>query len=383
MKKIKKSIFIFSLTCMLSGCSFSDVYFWNQEGVGNNEDMTKEVKKVITEELVELNDDEIADSGVLVTDGEKNFNLFGNKTVTADFNLKGSGSNIDSIAFWEAPDPLDTLMFVTAKSGDLIEVWKYPFLSNERSPIRIDGLPNGVAVDQVRNELLIGDARKNKVLVFALPSLVFKREFGRGVIERGETNLDILNKDGNSFAYVSQNNAVHMFNSVTGKKIRTISPPVSEIETVLVDNFYELIYIPEGQGSSGFKAGVYSYQYDGNLNNKKGSNFFGGGGIFVDDEEGIALYTCPSDKSSDNGAGFIIISEQSSPLNQFEFFNRQTWKHIGTLQIEGVNNTDGIAIFQKPLPKFPSGIFAAIDDDSRISVVSWEKVAEATGLSCD
>ncbi|MFC1623337.1 phytase, partial [Patescibacteria group bacterium] len=345
---------------------------------GNTMQVAFEEKSPKDQEIASETDEE-----VLLDGGEKLFNIFKVGKVSADFSVNGLGRNIDSIAFWEAPNPSNTLMFVTAKSGDLVEVWRYPFLDNEQTPLRIDGIPNGVEVDQERSELLIGDARNNRVIVFSLPSFQFKREFGGGVIGGGETNLDILHRDGDSFAYVTNSKMVYVFNSATGQKVRTISPPVSEMETVLADDFHQTIYVPEEQGASGFRSGVYSYNYDGTLNKKNGSNHFGNSGVFVNDEEGIVLYSCASNGLLDDGSGLIIISEQSSPVNQFEFFNRQTWKHLGTLQVEGVKGTDGIAIFQKPLPNFPEGIFAAVDDDSRVAIVDWRKIMKATGFSCD
>ncbi len=44
-----------------------------------------------------------------------NYRRFGLVLVSPDFELNGKGKNIDSIAFWEAPDPTESLMFVTAK----------------------------------------------------------------------------------------------------------------------------------------------------------------------------------------------------------------------------------------------------------------------------
>jgi hypothetical protein len=62
--------------------------------------------------------------------------------------LNGSGTNIDSIAFLEHPDPTETLMFVTGKGNNRVEVWKYPFAGSEQDPIRFSQNVNGVVVDQ-------------------------------------------------------------------------------------------------------------------------------------------------------------------------------------------------------------------------------------------
>ena len=56
---------------------------------------------------------------------------FGTVTVDPGFDLNGIGKNIDSPGFWEGPDPEKTLLFVSAKSNELVEVWEFPFVDNE------------------------------------------------------------------------------------------------------------------------------------------------------------------------------------------------------------------------------------------------------------
>jgi hypothetical protein len=51
-----------------------------------------------------------------------NIHYFGSVAVSPDFELNGRGENIDSIAFWEAPDLKETLILVTAKQNSLVEV---------------------------------------------------------------------------------------------------------------------------------------------------------------------------------------------------------------------------------------------------------------------
>src|SRR6187549_764315 len=78
---------------------------------------------------------------------------FGTVTRAPALLLNGAGTDVDSIAFWEAPDPSNTLMFVTGKSNDRVEVWKYPFVGNELAPILFPANVNGVAVDQETDRL--------------------------------------------------------------------------------------------------------------------------------------------------------------------------------------------------------------------------------------
>ena len=59
-----------------------------------------------------------------------NFQPFGTVSIDAEeiaFDVNGDGRNVDSIAFWEAEGPEQSLMFVTSKDNDSIEVYQYPF----------------------------------------------------------------------------------------------------------------------------------------------------------------------------------------------------------------------------------------------------------------
>ena len=89
---------------------------------------------------------------------------FGRVEVAPQFELDGAGRNIDSIGFWEAPDPANTLMFVSAKKNQLVEVWKYPFLNNEQKPLTHKSFGagtrvNGVVVDQELDLLFVAVSR--------------------------------------------------------------------------------------------------------------------------------------------------------------------------------------------------------------------------------
>ena len=94
------------------------------------------------------------------------------------------------------------------------------------------------------------------------------------------------------------------------------------------------------------------------------------------------LYTCLSGNGGDTGRGLLIVADQRDDQTDFELFDRQTWQHLGSLRIEGVSNTDGIASTQQVLPGYPLGIFAAINDDDTIVGVGWDKILTATGLKC-
>ena len=300
---------------------------------------------------------------------------FGRITLDPDIELNGEGQNIDSIEFWKAPDSSQTLMFVTAKGNHLVEVWKYPFVDNEQTPITNstfnDGQVNGIAIDQDTDLLYISiGSPSSTISVFSIPDLTFVKNFNRnGADYKSEPNLTILKlSNGAKNIYVSMDYTVDIHNEETGEFVSTFTPQEG-LETMAGDDYYQRIYIPDENN----RTGVYVYNPDGSAYNN-GSNNFGGGGVFDADAEGIIVYTCPSNNSIDNGNGFIVVSDQRSSLTDFEFFDRISWIHLGTLNITGVSNTDGIASFPYSLPDYPLGVFAVLNDDHSVVVVGWEKV---------
>ena len=301
---------------------------------------------------------------------------FGTVTIARALDLNGAGSDVDSIAFWEAPDASDTLMFVTGKGNDRLEVWKYPFAGNELPFIQFPANVNGVAVDQESDRLYVSD---RIVSAFALPGLQAQGNFGQGIIGVGENNLAILkHSSGDTWIYVSDDHNVHRFDAATRQLLGSFAPPVSSLETMVADHFYQMILVTEEQGPAG-NPGVYAYHADGTPFLKNGTNRFGNDGEFDSDEEGIILYTFPANGSGDDGTGFIVVSDQRADVTDFEFFDRQTWEHLGRLRLTGVSNTDGIGSTQRALPGYPLGVFAAIDDDTSTAVIGWDAIFAAIG----
>ena len=161
---------------------------------------------------------------------------------------------------------------------------------------------------------------------------------------------------------------VDIHNEETGEFINTFTPEKG-LETMAADNFYQRIYIPDENN----RTGVYVYNPDGSKYTDNGSNNFGSD-VFDADAEGIIVYTCPLNNPVDNGEGFIVVSDQRQDKSDFEFFDRVTWKHLGTLNITGVSNTDGIASYPYPLPDYPLGVFAAQNNDATVVLVGWDKI---------
>jgi hypothetical protein len=300
---------------------------------------------------------------------------FGTITVDPDFQVNGAGQNVDTIEFWNAPDNTETLMFVTAKDNNLVEVWKYPFDGNELSPLTHStfsgGQVNGLAIDQEADLLYVSIGNSsNTVSVFSLPDLNFVKNFNKaGVNLQTEPNLAILNlTNGNKNIYVSADFPVYIHDAVTGNYINEFVP-TEGLETMAADSFYQRLYIPDENN----RTGIYVYNPDGTAYTDNGSNLFGTS-QFNSDAEGILVYKYPLNDLVDMGNGFIVVADQIVSRTDFEFFDRITWEHLGTLRINGVANTDGIASYPYPLPGYPLGVFAAIDNDQSVAIVGWDKI---------
>ena len=309
-------------------------------------------------------------------------NNFGTIQVSPDVELTGAGLNIDTIEFWKAPDITESLMFVTSKDASLVEVWKYPFgINDDQTPLThptfdpLNAEVNGVQVDQDTDLLYVSIGSPNShVSVFTLPDLNFVTNFGSGASYHIEPNLALLNlPNGDKNLFVSADDIVYIhdvsdtssqnFGNLLGSFV-----PIQGLETMQADDHHQNIIIPDEKN----KTGVYAYYPNGNDFPSSGQNNFGASTI-QGDGEGILLYNC-STGPSDQGVGFIVVSDQLTSLSEFEFYDRETWEYYGNLKVTGVSNTDGIASFPYSIPNYPIGVFAAINNDGTTVLVSWEKI---------
>ncbi len=301
--------------------------------------------------------------------------------VKPDLLLYGAGENVDTIGVWETDRPEDTLIFVSAKENQTVEVWKFPFKDNEQAPMQrpewTNGPVNGIAIDQ-DNDLLyvaVGDEPAS-AFVYSLPGLEKKMQFvNKSRALFGEPNVGLLKRpDKSTLAYVTSDRQISIHEAATGEQLDLFDSP-TDVETVYGDQHYQCVYVPDENDRSG----VNVYTPELKPFEKNGTNHFGTG-VFDSDAEGVWVYYMAGQGQPDDGRGYIIVSDQKESLTEFEFFDRQTWKHLGTLNIEGVGNTDGICSSQRPLPGYPLGFFAAIHDDQALAIVKWETVLVALGL---
>ena len=301
--------------------------------------------------------------------------------IEPDLMLSGAGENVDSIGVWETDRPEDTLVFVTAKENQTIEVWKYPFQGNELQPMRRpewkNGSVNGVAIDQDKDLLYVTVGKEpSSAFVYSLPGLERKMRFvNRSRDLFSEPNIGLLKRPENSaLAYITSDRQISIHEVATGKQVNLFDSP-TDVETIYGDEHYQCVYVPDENDRTGVK--VYGPDLKPFMQN--GTNHFGSG-VFEDDAEGVWVYYLAGYGEPDDGRGYIIVSDQKEPLTEFEFFDRRTWRHLATLSIAGVSNTDGICSSQRPLPGYPMGFFAAIHDDQALAIVKWETVLAALEL---
>lgn len=317
------------------------------------------------------------------TSGTAAFAPFGTVTLEPGFDVEGRGENVDSIAFWEAPDPADSLMFVTAKGNQLVEVWQQPFVGAEQAPLRhptfaAGSQVNGIVVDQATDRLYVAVGRpRSTVAVFALPGLTHVDDFLEGSVDLGpEPNLALLADADGTRLYVSDERRIHVLDAASGEPGPGFEP-VAGLETMAGDSDAQVLYVPDENG----RTGVHAYTADGAPSTRDGRSVFGET-VFEADAEGIVLFRCAADGTADDGRGLIVVSDQKTTGTDFEVFDRRTWRHLGVVRLAGVTNTDGIGSTQQALPGLPLGLFAAIDDDTAVAGIGWDRILEATGLGC-
>jgi hypothetical protein len=279
-------------------------------------------------------------------------------------------------------------MFVTSKNASLVEVWRYPFgsataelpaLTHDCLEATADSATNGVVVDQQSDLLYVASNFSPNVCVFSLPDLTHVGTISAGATYGREPNLALLRlSSGATRLYVSDDNQVYVHDATTGELVGQFTP-AEGLETMWGDTFDQVLYIPDENGRSG----VYAYQPDGSTYTRQGTNILGNSTIFDSDAEGILEYTCPTSGVRDTGAGLIVVSDQiddSAAGNDYEVFDRQTWQHLGTIQLQFpdgtgyVYNTDGIGSTQQASSQYPGGVFAAIHDDSSVVGVDWQTI---------
>ena len=323
------------------------------------------------------------------------------------------GSDADSVATWVAPDPADSLVFVTEKNGDRVEVWS-PVTGRPYAPMHFIGgdqdsddagqfdRPNAVWVvyhvpfrDEFVDILLVCEQLNGRVQIFRLPELTYfgqfasgdlsrQRVFGRGIApyHDGEDHFVIVT-DRSPIEKIKTYRLVENGEELGAELVSSFGDEegkdaLNVVESVLVDTAQGRIHVcgdewrTAGVGIPGVRVFDLAGEYTGVTYGEPQFQF---------DVEGIVLYeTSPGD-------GYIIISDQynDGEPNEYEVYDRATLEHLGHFESppDGelvTRNTDGIYLEQRPFPGFPNGAFYAINDDMNLHIYDWTDIAEAMEL---
>lgn len=304
--------------------------------------------------------------------------------IVYETNLPPDGNGtMDSVAIWVAPDPNQSLLFMTDKSRDYLEVHN---AATNTYLGRIGGTgsgagqlnyPNGVGVAYQVNtgvglqDVVFAVERENhRVSAFALPEQTFIGSFGSVELEE-PYGIAFYRQGSQLQAWVTDNSGSTDFTFVfdivptatglTGNLLFSFAT-AGTLESIVIDPVSQrALLCDEAAGN------VMVYDLQGNFLQRFGA------GLFVDDPEGIVLYDLGG------GAGYIIVADQNASPTQFEVFDRQTYQYIGNFT-GPTTGTDGIALTQSPLPNLPNGSFYAIDSDRTTHAYDWAAIANAMGL---
>lgn len=296
----------------------------------------------------------------------------------------GSGT-MDSVDIWVAPDPSQSIVFVTDKSRDCLEMHN-PVSNTFIGRLGSTGTgpgelqrPNGVAVayrvsttSGVKDAVFTVERDNHRVSAFSLPDQNFigsfgaadlKKPYGIAVHKNGSQLQTWITdvRSGNDRVYVYD---IHAGGSGITASLNFFFDVPATLESIVIDSTNQRALIcDEGSGMD-----VMVYDLNGNFIQRFGT------GLFVDDPEGIDIYDLG------NGAGYIVVSDQNASPTEFEVFDRQTFQHLGAFS-GPTRGTDGIAICQFALPNLPQGSFYALHSDKYVHVYDWADIASAMNLS--
>ncbi|MDQ8184490.1 phytase [Pelagicoccus sp. SDUM812002] len=317
------------------------------------------------------------------------------------FTTDQTRENIDSPAVWHAPDGRN-LLFATSKAGHSVNVFD---AENGAMIRRLGGLgselgqfnrPNGVWV--VDDYMLVVERDNRRVQVVYLPTMVGIASFGEEQLGKpyglyvkplgqGEYEVYVADNYETSEGEIPADKDLgHRVNrylletagSTADAEWESAFGAVSGdgrlyvVESIYGDPIHNRLLVAEELEDSKKGRQVKVYDLDGKFT---GTTF--GQGIFKYQVEGIALYEM-SDRT-----GYWIVTDQGKVENWFHVFDRESLEYRGSFSGERTLNTDGIWLSQKPLSRFPHGVFYACDNDRAISAFDLGEVIQGLGLKVE
>ena len=296
----------------------------------------------------------------------------------------GGNGTLDSVAIWVAHDPAQSLLMITDKTRDVVQIHdpvQNQYVGRLGEPGTGPGQlqrPNGIAVAYNLNAasgttdaVFVVERDNNRVSVFSLPERQFLGTFGNNDLDK-PYGIALARVNGQLQAWITSTGS-----SPDRVKVFEVRPGGSGIEGRLLFDFpvdatlESLVIDPEHDRAL---ICAESAPYDIRVYNLKGeyqSRF--GAGIFTNDPEGIVLYDLG------NGEGYYIVADQEASPTEYEVFDRKTLNYIGNFSGK-TSGTDGIALTQMALPNFPKGSFYALHSDRAVHAYDWREIARAMNL---
>jgi len=289
--------------------------------------------------------------------------------VDYDDNLSGSEY---AVAVWTAPNPNDSLLFVTQKSLNTVQVWS---LQTNQIVQTLTGFdkPLGVAVDPAEGAVYVTSQNGQAVYKYFIADIVGGTltpalTFGHGMSPSSQpSGIAVYHGTGGvtRVFVVYTGSSTHFVRAFDTHGTLQASWNLGSLalNEITADDDNGAIYVADQTNDV-----IKVYHPDGTFVQDVGQGNFASGS----DVEGIAIYRCGT-------GGYILAADQSA--NEFEIFDRTTFAHLATFTVQGVRDTIGVALTQAAVPGYPNGGIFLESRGREVFGVSWDTIATATGVS--